>query len=578
MKWFTDSLTGEVGNSAKDLGLLAAVFGMVFFQFLGRLPLIETDEARYMEIPREMIERGDFITPTLNYVKYFEKPPLHYWLNALAIKMFGETEFAARFFGALWGVAGILLVYYLGRKLFGRREAMLSAVILGTSVGIIVQSRINITDTTLTICMTACLGSFLLAIQENEPSKKLFFHLFYLFAALAVLAKGLIGFVLPGGIIFCYLLITRRWRLLREMQLLTGIPLFLLVCAPWFVLVSVRNPEFAQFFFIHEHFDRFLTKVHGRYQPPWFFIPILIGVMLPWSFFIPTAITRVWLERKKTGADNRLFLLLWAVFIFAFFSKSHSKLVPYILPVYPALALLLGSTFAAAFERGDARLRLPAMVLSVAGIILGAGSMAYPHLAKAPRITATGGIILGALLLSMGAVALTTSFRNKAAPLFVGLAITALLLGIFAPPVIYARIAQQKSSRELALLIKKKAGKDAVVAAFGYEQGLPYYAQRRVLLVGGRNELEFGSRCGDQSAWFIERNQFDRIWSGPAQVFALIPLKELESFHKSSQPPLTLLGKAGRRALITNRPDAQIENSSGSIVLRGKLVGNGPDS
>ncbi|HEY5513227.1 MAG TPA: glycosyltransferase family 39 protein, partial [Geomonas sp.] len=120
MKFITDFLTGKEGSPARDLGILSLIFGIAFFQFLGRMPLIETDEARYMEIPREMIERGDFITPTLNYVKYFEKPPLHYWVNALSIKMFGETEFAARFFGAFWGVLGILLVYYLGRKLFGR--------------------------------------------------------------------------------------------------------------------------------------------------------------------------------------------------------------------------------------------------------------------------------------------------------------------------------------------------------------------------------------------------------------------------------------------------------------------------
>ena len=130
MKAITDFLTKKEGSPARDLGILFFIFSVAFFQFLGRLPLIETDEARYMEIPREMIERGDFITPTLNYVKYFEKPPLHYWLNALSIKIFGETEFAARFGGALWGVLGILLVYHIGRKLFGRRQAILSALVL----------------------------------------------------------------------------------------------------------------------------------------------------------------------------------------------------------------------------------------------------------------------------------------------------------------------------------------------------------------------------------------------------------------------------------------------------------------
>ena len=553
MKLITDFITRKEGSPASDLGVLAVIFFTAFFQFLGHFPLIGTDEARYMEIPREMIERGDYITPTLNYVKYFEKPPLHYWFNAVAIHLFGETEFAGRFFGALWGVLGILLIYHIGRKLFGRREALLSALILGSSIGIITQARVNITDTTLTICMTACLGFFLLAIQENEQNKGRYYYLFYIFSALAVLAKGLIGIVLPGGVIFCFILITRRWRLLREMRLFTGIMLFLLISAPWFIIVSIRNPEFARFFFIHEHFERFLTKVHGRYQPPWFFIPILAGVMLPWSFFIPTAIARVWQERKQTGTDNRLFLFLWGSIIFLFFSKSDSKLIPYILPVYPALALLLGTTFDAAFDRGLSSLKIPALLLSAVTIILGVGCIAYPHLAKDPKITVAGGIIMGGLFFSLGVIALLNTIRSKTAPLFAGLAISALLVGIFAPPTIYARMAKERSARELALLVREKADKNAIVSVFEYEHGLPFYARRRVVVVGGRNELEFGSRLGDQSAWFIERERYAQLWAGPAQVFTLINLRDLQNFEKTSSPPLILLGKSGSRALITNR-------------------------
>jgi 4-amino-4-deoxy-L-arabinose transferase-like glycosyltransferase len=553
MKLITDFITRKEGSAASDLGMLSILFFTAFFQFLGHFPLIGTDEARYMEIPREMIERGDYITPTLNYVKYFEKPPLHYWVNALAIQLFGETEFAGRFFGALWGVLGILLVYHLGRKLFGRREAMLSALILGTSIGIIVQARVNITDTTLTICMTACIGCFLLAIQENEQHKGRYYHLFYLFSALAVLAKGLIGIVLPGGVIFWYILLTRRWNLLREMRLVTGILLFLLVCAPWFIMVSIRNPEFARFFFIHEHFERFLTKVHGRYQPPWFFIPILIGVMLPWSFFIPAALARIWQERKQEGADIRLFLFLWAAIIFVFFSISDSKLIPYILPVYPAVALLIGTTCAAALDRGFSSLKPSALVLSAVTILLGISCIAYPHVARDPKITAVGVMITGGLLLALGVIALLNTTRNKTAPLFAGLAIMALLVGVFAPPTIYARMAKERSSRELALLVKEKADRNAIVSVYDYEQGLPFYVQRRVVVIGDRNELEFGSRQGDHSAWFIDAASFPLLWAGPAQVFTLINLRDIGFFDKICNPPLVILGKSGRRALITNR-------------------------
>src|SRR5512138_47003 len=269
-------ITDRTASARRDLTALALVFGAAFFQFLGHFPLIEPDEGRYSEIPREMLERGDFITPLLNHVKYFEKPPLHYWLNAISFTLFGQNEFAARFAGTLAGLLTVLFTYWLGRQLFERRVGLLAAIILGSSSGFLVQARINITDMTLTFCMTLCLGSFLLGIRDKGPAKGPYYYLGYAGAALAVLAKGLIGIVFPGGIIFLFLLFRKRWRQLGEMRLVSGTLLFLLIAAPWFVLVSLRNPEFARFFFIHEHFERFLTKVHRRYQPVWFFVPVLL--------------------------------------------------------------------------------------------------------------------------------------------------------------------------------------------------------------------------------------------------------------------------------------------------------------
>ncbi|WP_243370591.1 glycosyltransferase family 39 protein [Geotalea sp. SG265] len=541
------------GSSSRDLGLLLVVFGFSFFQSLGRLPLLETDEGRYMEIPREMLERGDFITPTLNYVKYFEKPPLHYWINALSIKIFGLTEFAGRFSGVLWGILGIMLTYFLGRKLFGRREGLYGALVLGTSAGFLIQSRTNITDTTLTICLTAALAFFAIAIQDNEKKKGRYYYLFYIFAALAVLAKGLIGIVLPGAIVFCYLLITRRWSLLKEMRLPTGILLFLFVAAPWFVAVSAKNPEFARFFFIHEHFERFLTKVHGRYKPFWFYAPVLLGCMLPWSLFIPAAVGNAWKQRKAVGADARLFLVLWVLIIFAFFSKSNSKLVPYILPVYLPLAVLIGCAFVSALEQGIKSLKANAIAAGILLTLLGIAGLFYPFVAPKPQIPVQGSIIIGLCLLGLGIPPLVAVLKKQAVVLFCSMALFAYLFGLFAPPVIYAKIVQRKSSRELALLVREKAGKDAVVATFEYEQGLPFYAGRRVVVVGGRGELEFGSNLGDQSAWFIDLRRFVELWNSPRPVFALIQERELPVLKKVLTTPMKELGRQGRRILITNQ-------------------------
>jgi hypothetical protein len=160
---------------------------------------------------------------------------------------------------------------------------------------------------------------------------------------------------------------------------------------------------------------------------------------------------------------------------------------------------------------------------------------------------------MGILLLGMGGTALFSTIRKNTAGLIAGLALTALLAGIRAPPVVLAGIAKKKSVRDLALLVREKAGKESVVASFGYVQGLPFYAQRRIVVVGDRNELEFGSRLGDHSNWFIDRQQFDRLWSGPVQVFVLVNPGEVQPLMSSGRQTATLLGISSRWALVTNR-------------------------
>ena len=549
-------LTGKDGTAKKDILLLLTIFGFTFFQTLGRFPLIEPDEGRYAEIPREMIERCDFITPLLNYVKYFEKPPLHYWLNALSMSVFGQNEFAARCPGALMGLMTVILTYHVGRKLFGRRAGLLSSLILGTCTGFLVQARLNITDMTLTCTLSAALGFFIVAAREDEKLKGLYYHLSYICAALAVLAKGLIGIVFPGAIVFLYFLFTKRWNLLREMRLATGFPLFLLVAAPWFVLVSLKNPEFARFFFIHEHFERFTTTVHGRYQPFWFFVPVLLGTMLPWSFLIPAAVRRAWRERRADGGSACLYLLIWATFIFLFFSKSNSKLVPYILPVLPALALLTGNAVSHILDSEFRPLRLQAYLTGGFLSILGAGLALYPHLVPEPDISAAGGALVGAVLAMQGILALGAAYKRNTLALFVVLAFFSYILEIVGPSFIFPEIVEGKSSKELALQVARIAPKDAVIVSFGYEQGLPFYTKRRVVVVGDKNELEFGSRQGDQSAWFIDLLQFPQflqLWNGERPVFLLLSETELDHIRPLLKTPFTVLGRNKRKVLITNR-------------------------
>jgi 4-amino-4-deoxy-L-arabinose transferase-like glycosyltransferase len=563
------------GGWLRDLLILAVVLGIPFFQYLGALPLIDPDEGRYAEIPREMLERGDLITPTLNYVKYFEKPPLLYWANATSLKIFGQNEFAARFPSALCGLLTVLTLYIFARHLYGRRCALISALILATSAGFVLQSRIILTDMLLTFCLTAALGAFIVAAQrEGRRSRALPWYLFYLFCALATLAKGLIGMVFPAGIIFFYLLLSRRWRLLSEMRLITGLLLFLMVAAPWFVAVSLRNPEFAHFFFIREHFERFTSTVHGRYQPFWFFVPVLLGTMLPWSFFIPGALLRAFRDRHHEEGRANMYLLVWAVLIFLFFSKSSSKLIPYILPVFPPLALLVGHQIDLALDGRGRSIKAAAIMMGSTLVVLGIAMLGYARLPQivsllaglvpdlnvalnqfvrnSPAISLLACVTFGGLFLFQGLGTLTTAGRNPTRMLVV-LCLGSFLLEMFVPKLIMTHIASAESPRELALKARSLARPGTSIVTFGPMQAVSWYTGRRVLVTGKIDELEFGSKQGDQLAWFPDQPALVKLWNSEKHVLILLKKGEFDTLLPLLKPEPVIKGEAARHLLISNR-------------------------
>ncbi len=338
------------------LGVLAL---LLFFGALGSYPLLEPDEGRYAEIPREMLERGDFVTPHLNGVLYFEKPPLYYWLNAAALSLPGRPEVLGRLFGALFGLAGVGLAWLLGRSVGGPRVALTAAIVLGSSPLWVALSRANIIDMTLTFFLSATLTCFWLAQakERGEPGERLLWYGMFAAAALATLTKGLIGFVIPGAVIFFYLLFARRWRLLSRVPWLGGIAAFLVIALPWHLLAARRNPDFLWFYFVHEHFQRYATSEAKRQAPAWFFVAILAIGLLPWSGVLPAA-ARLFRRGEAGRLRDRpglIFLACWAGFVFLFFSASQSKLVPYILPAIPPLAVLIALALTAAGEEPRTR-------------------------------------------------------------------------------------------------------------------------------------------------------------------------------------------------------------------------------
>lgn len=570
-----EHLNQPVGHWLRDSTVLLFLFGFLFLTGLGSAPLIDPDEGRYAEIPREMLVRGDFVTPTLNYVKYFEKPPLLYWVNAGSMAIFGQNEFAARLPSALSGLFTVLLTYLAGRRLFNRRTALTGTLILGSCAAFLFQSRIILTDMLLTFCLSAALFSFLLAVRSSERHRTNLYRLFFICCGLAVLTKGLIGIVLPGGIIFWYLLLGRRWHILKEIPWFSGLLLFVLVTVPWFILVSQANPEFPHFFFIREHFQRYTSTIHKRSQPFWFFLPILLLTMLPWSFFLPGSLGKAW-QQRHSDRGTTLFLLLWPLVIILFFSLSSSKLIPYILPTFAPLSLLVAHRLMAHwhtrrpdYTAAQATLALILLLVGVALAILPLLSWLPPILhasgqtgrdlaamltGPAPVLTLRQTLLPGSLLVIFGLL-LLWSIRTRSSLLLIGLLCCfGILLDLLLPWAFAHYGAERLSSRSLAKAVIQHAGPDTLLAQSGPRQGMNFYTGKRLITVGDADELSFGSSQGNQSGWFLSQEQFMEFWRSNCQVMIVIPRHEASRYDAAqSRPSPRILADNGALLLLSNR-------------------------
>jgi 4-amino-4-deoxy-L-arabinose transferase-like glycosyltransferase len=329
--------------------LFAAAICAVYFFALGTIPLIGPDEPRYAQVAREMFERGDFVTPTLGGYSWFEKPALLYWLQIVSYHIFGVSEFSARLGPALCGLLTVFSLYLFGRsKLFGNpRFANWLGMISASTAGLLVFSRGASFDIVLTFTVTAALLCFFAAQEKGDEESFRFYAAFYFFVGLALLAKGLLGVVLPFGVIGFYFLLTRQFFPEKFLISLSwGAVVSLLVAAVWYAPVYLRNgPPFVNEFFINQHFTRYLTTVHSHPQPFYFFWLVLPALTFPWLPFFFSALwrSRNWNFRgAQTPVDRmRLFALAWILFPLLFFSLSGSKLPGYILPALPACCLLV---------------------------------------------------------------------------------------------------------------------------------------------------------------------------------------------------------------------------------------------
>ena len=503
---------------------------VIWFGTLEYRKLIKPDEGRYAEIPREMVVSGDWVTPRLNDLKYFEKPPLQYWATATAYTLLGEHQWTSRLWPALTGFCGLLLVWFAGTRLFGREAGQYAALILGSSLLYVLIGHINTLDMGVTFFLTLGIVGLLLGQQAEADTRTRRNWLYCAWAALglAVLSKGLIGLVLPAAALVIYSVLQRDLTPWKRLNLVTGLLLFLLVTAPWFILVMKANPEFFERFFIYEHYTRFSTKDLGRYQPWYYFIPILLAGMLPWTVLMFDTLLRTWKGAAYIGKafNPERFLLIWVVFIYVFFSVSGSKLPSYLLPMFPALALLMGKRLAEIRERVLLWQLAPALLVPVA--TLGFAPFTA-QLAKTPlqiemyRDYATWAVV-AALVILFGLISgmmLLTRNKKSLAVLVVALS---SLIGAQIVLSGHNTVARWRSAYHIAESIRPYVKPDIPLYSVGtYEQTLPFYLKRTFTLVAFQNEMAFGIMQEPQR-WIPDIASFAKIWDKQPAALAIMPV------------------------------------------------------
>jgi 4-amino-4-deoxy-L-arabinose transferase-like glycosyltransferase len=531
-----------------------AIAALVLFACLVNIsrPLANPDEGRYSEIAREMAVSGDWVTPRLNGVPYFFKPPLQYWATAVSFKVFGFNEFAARLYVLLCGLLSLFMVGVAARRLLSPEAGWVAASMLAASPYFLAFCGIVTLDTGLMAWTTVAVCAFLIAQADGtaDTARRRWMLLAWAGMALAILSKGLIGIVFPAAAIFLYCVLRRDFSLLARLEWLRGGALFFAMTVPWHVLAAHANADFVRFYFVHEHFERFLTKVHRREEPWWYFWPILFGGFLPWAAaLVPAAFTH-WRSPSDRFQWTQ-FAILWTLFITLFFSASRSKLPAYLLPVYPVFALVLATWWMAARPAYLVRFMAPVggVILLCLPLVWGIPDRAKSEWLKAMYSAARPWIFGGALAAATGLLlgAWLTHKGRKPAALVAIVAGMALFIAGFAKG--YGELSPRQSARDLAAQLKPLITPDTrIFAVRTYDQSLPFYLQRTLRLVDYIDEFEHGVKL-EPKLLVPTLEAFAQEWNAPSKAIALIHPDTLDALQ-ALQLPMKTLHRDDRRIIV----------------------------
>ncbi len=542
-------------RSNRRLIAAASAFTILWFAMLGGRALYDPDEGRYAEIPREMLHDGDWVTPHLDGFAYLEKPPLQYWITAASLRVFGENEWAARLGTGIAGYLSLVLVFALARRLWDFETAIKASFYCGGSILFVLLGHQLTLDMSLTSFLFAALGCFLFAqLRRDSPAACRRWMLgCWVAMAFAVLTKGLIGALIPAFTLGAYLVWQRDFAVLATLNLRWGLPLFAAISVPWFALAARANPTFLWFFFIREHFQRFLTPIAQRTEPWWFFIPVLLLGVLPWASRAVQVVAGGWRAAVPRGRfDPRRVLWIWSVFVLVFFSLSDSKLVPYILPAIPALALL-----AAAPSPGGGRAHVSigaaSTLAAAAGLLLYAGAIWGSSEGRALAIALRPSLIVtAAILVACALAALLFSSRRRALAASCALG-TGWFCAAIAITVGAAEVQRFFSAKDIAAALRANAPPAApIFSVQTFPRSLPFYLGRTVTLAAYHDEFALGQSL-DPGRAIADLRQFSGRWAALDEGYAVMPSATYERLRAQGEPMRKLAGFSEDDTVLVSR-------------------------
>jgi 4-amino-4-deoxy-L-arabinose transferase-like glycosyltransferase len=498
---------------------LCLLAGLLFFPGLGARDFWAPVEPRYAEIARVMFAKGEWIVPTVNGDLYTDKPILYFWIVLVASKIFsGLSEWTVRLPAALGGLGFVLGTYFIGRDFFSARVGFYGAIILATSMRVIWESRWAHVD--MLFCFFFVLTIYFGArslLRKGNPYEIL---LAYVFMALATLAKGLIGVVLPGLIFFVLMVARRDWRMIVDAKLPLGIPIFLLIAAPWFYLVNQATDSkwFADFIYIH-HVKRY-TAGAGHRQPFYYYFTTLPADFMPWTIFAIPAFFAYRPYRRAWADPMVQFFFLWFLVVLLFFNISDTKRDLYLLPLLPTLALLVANYLDAIATTKLPQDSLLRWVATSCFAIIGVSGIALPIAAWVVRRDAFQAILVTSVALAAGGICAAV-FVWRRGPVKALACVTAMMVGttLSAPYGILPYLEQFKSDRPFSQTIKRLVPSSAPLYVYADTMNdFNYYSEREVIpVVRSSLQVEKLRERSENGYLLIKNNDLKKISTIPRE-------------------------------------------------------------